>query len=450
MFGFNPKAMDINTDILENLNSDIATSIPGESAANDHASSPNDFASNEDDEAFVVDVSDVLPSEEEDHESYRELDLKEEKTLRRGETLEHVTFNDPLDTSLHTICSQASIELADLVQAMEKKGDNNGEIDESLSLHPSQVNSSDLKEINDETFTVAKDQASEANQVKSDQDQPSLNETTPDLDTMISINQPLLKSGEQETLKPENGTTAPSFLIRHKFLVFLAIFLGAAVRGINNRLSAPAPAKTSLPPMTTEPTKIVIHEDESTLHVGNVSYRKETLEPSSLSFSSIGIGQVLLFGMIAKVALSQKKNNNNTENADSSSSSNDNDSQAGSDASSVEPCSDEPDTDTSVSKKDSVPILIPIKIEFVDSVVAAYDLSKYEKLKVVELRALLRSRQCNYVGRKTKLIQRLASVYRAELQSMTVVQLRRKLKSRKMKQGSRKHELVQMLVEAGL
>jgi hypothetical protein len=331
---------------------------------------------------------------------------------------------------------------------MEKKGDSNEEIDESLSLHPSQVNSSDLKEINDETFTVAKDQATEANQVKSDQHRPSLNETTPDLDTMISISQPLLKSGEQETLKPENATTAPSFLIRHKFLVFLAIFLGAAVRGINSRLSAAAPAKTSLPPITIEPTKIVIHEDESMLHVGNVSYRKETLEPSSLSFSSIGIWPVLLFGMITKVALSQK---NNTENADSSSSSStDNDSQAGSDASSVEQCSDEPDTDTSVSKKDSVPILIPIKIEFVDSVVAAYDLSKYEKLKVVELRALLRSRQCNYAGRKTKLIQRLASVYRAELQSMTVVQLRRKLKSRKMKQGSRKHELVQLLVEAGL
>ena len=80
----------------------------------------------------------------------------------------------------------------------------------------------------------------------------------------------------------------------------------------------------------------------------------------------------------------------------------------------------------------------------------SYDLSKYEDMKVVDLRASLRRRGCKtHVGRKPVLIQRLASVYKAELDTMTVKQLRKILKSKGFPQGGLKSEIIQKLVEDG-
>jgi hypothetical protein len=98
----------------------------------------------------------------------------------------------------------------------------------------------------------------------------------------------------------------------------------------------------------------------------------------------------------------------------------------------------------------SVPSLIPIKLEEDDTFVSDYNLSNYDAMKVSELRDLLRAKKCNYTGKKAKLIHRLATVYRSELQSLTVVQLRRKTKAKGiMQQQGRglKKELVQQLVE---
>lgn len=79
-----------------------------------------------------------------------------------------------------------------------------------------------------------------------------------------------------------------------------------------------------------------------------------------------------------------------------------------------------------------------------------WDLGKYEKLKVVEIRELLRSRKCKTVGKKAILVRRLAAVYRAELETLTVRQLRPILKSKGCKQVGRKVQLIQKLVEAGI
>ena len=80
----------------------------------------------------------------------------------------------------------------------------------------------------------------------------------------------------------------------------------------------------------------------------------------------------------------------------------------------------------------------------------AWDLSNYEKLKVVELRAILKARKCKVVGRKHVLIERLVNVYAAELETLTVMQLRPLLKKKGCKQAGRKVELIRRLVEAGM
>jgi hypothetical protein len=78
------------------------------------------------------------------------------------------------------------------------------------------------------------------------------------------------------------------------------------------------------------------------------------------------------------------------------------------------------------------------------------DLSAYNNLKVAELRDLLHRRSCNTIGKKTVLIKRLATVYKAELDTLTVVQLRKLLKSMNYTQTGRKDEIVRTLVETGL
>lgn len=375
------------------------------------------------------------------------------------------TAVDPLDTSLHTTCSDVSIDLdmflasaaASATKKMHGNNDNEdikaGTENNILSFHVSQMDSSDLKEESlgltmknpeDETKTSNNEDINTNNQ-ESTTDQAAL-----DLDIMVQISQSLLKA-EQEKENIKEQAKNSSLLVRFKIWVLLALVLGATARGINNWMFASSPANIA-PIEHAMTTKIVIHEDETKLMVGEYTFYKETLD-SKVEWNYGSWTMVLLFGMVAKVALSGKTSANNDENSSEciqtdANSEQDNVSEAGSDASSVNP--DQQDDDSSDTSTNGVPTLIPIKLEEDDSIVSSYDLSQYEMLKVVELRSLLRSRQCSYAGRKHHLVHRLASIYRAELQSLTVVQLRKKLKSRNMKQGGLKREMVQHLVEAGL
>jgi hypothetical protein len=85
-----------------------------------------------------------------------------------------------------------------------------------------------------------------------------------------------------------------------------------------------------------------------------------------------------------------------------------------------------------------------------ERVIGDIDLSAYSNLKVTELRDLLRRRSCSTIGKKAVLIKRLATVYKAELDTLTVVQLRKLLKSMNYTQTGRKDEIVRTLMEAGL
>jgi len=78
------------------------------------------------------------------------------------------------------------------------------------------------------------------------------------------------------------------------------------------------------------------------------------------------------------------------------------------------------------------------------------DLSKYEELKVEELRKLLRASKLKTFGKKPVLIRRLVAVYLAQLETLTVRQLRPMMRSRGLKQYGTKAQMIQKIVEAGL
>lgn len=78
------------------------------------------------------------------------------------------------------------------------------------------------------------------------------------------------------------------------------------------------------------------------------------------------------------------------------------------------------------------------------------DLSKYEELKVEELRKLLRASKLKTFGKKHVLIRRLVAVYLAQLETLTVRQLRPMMRSRGLKQYGTKAQMIQKIVEAGL
>mmetsp|Transcript_17207 Transcript_17207/g.41919 ORF Transcript_17207/g.41919 Transcript_17207/m.41919 type:complete len:541 (-) Transcript_17207:1967-3589(-) len=78
----------------------------------------------------------------------------------------------------------------------------------------------------------------------------------------------------------------------------------------------------------------------------------------------------------------------------------------------------------------------------------SFDLSKYfGEHTVAQLREMLRARKCKTVGKKHILVERLASVYKAELETLTVVQLRKILKSKNFTQYGSKAEIIRVLVE---
>jgi hypothetical protein len=162
----------------------------------------------------------------------------------------------------------------------------------------------------------------------------------------------------------------------------------------------------------------VTEEEEPSLVVEEYTAQDESENEDLSSWTGVlpTALQMILFGLIARLALSQSSPAKSNESEDES--------------------SEDDEHKTSLVKKEDV--------------VPEFDLSKYEELKVVELRELLRSRKCKTVGKKPVLIQRLAGVYKAELDTLTVFQLRPILKSKGCKQAGLKVELIRRLVEAGM
>lgn len=420
MFGFTSstkKAID-TADALNN-NADEAITILDAPAAG--TEDEEILAASDDDCAFIVD-SDSQVGRDDESSNFTFFEDVPTKESTQGSAIV-----DPLDVSLHTTCSDASIALTDFLKAMEatthhatKEADNASivENEDALSLHASQMGSSDLKEATCALEGAPVEEVTTTSDAKNDQPKE----------------EPTAK--EQDTCKLADPKPA-SFLVRNKFWIVLIFLLGSVARGINHRFVPSRLPEPPLPIVEETPAKMVIHEDETTFQIGGFTYRKETIDSSSSGV--FGMWQFALFGLLAKLLVSSKKPITDD--------SNDDESRADSDASSS--VDGKEDISAPAIKYESVPSLIPIKLAEDDLLVSSYNLSKYEDLKVVELQALLRCRKCNYTGRKSHLIRRLASVYRSELQTLTVVQLRKKLKSRNMKQGGLKRELVQKLVEAG-
>lgn len=353
----------------------------------------------------------------------------------------------PLEkSSLHTTCSDASINL-DTYRATTTTDRNSGIVQGAgdLSFQVSQLENSSVV-LGDGTgldLTLCPDGNDDdgVSEFYDDdshvpENSSSLDEVKHDMETLITVSQQLLHSSPP----PNQGTTTEtkikgSLLVQYKFFVISAIIAGGLARGLTRCLEVYVALSNFFaswaPPMDT----ILIREDNFNLIVGDFTYQKEDIDPSS-SNHSMGLVQVLVFGMMARLALSTKKKGE--EKLDTLGSDN-----VGSFTSEFDTISAEPSLMRSAPVKRQDDKNLPVAD-------TKCDLSKYEQLTVKELRALLRSRQCTYEGCKVHLIQRLVSVYRAELESMTVVQLRRKLKSKQMKQGGLKRELVQRLLEAGL
>jgi len=79
----------------------------------------------------------------------------------------------------------------------------------------------------------------------------------------------------------------------------------------------------------------------------------------------------------------------------------------------------------------------------------AVDVSVYESMKVVELRKLLRSRNCNYQGTKQQMIKMLIHSYQSELICLSVQKIRPKLRKRRLSQKGTKADVIRRLVESG-
>jgi hypothetical protein len=81
------------------------------------------------------------------------------------------------------------------------------------------------------------------------------------------------------------------------------------------------------------------------------------------------------------------------------------------------------------------------------AVVEACDLSRFNRLTIKELQAILRHRQCPTTMIKEDLVRRLASSYVAELQEMTDRQLRRVCRRHGILGGYSREELIRRVVE---
>ena len=349
----------------------------------------------------------------------------------------------PLEkSSLHTTCSDASIDLESYRVTTPTNDSGTLKDDDELSFHVSQFENDGSDVLGDGTgldLTLRPDSDNGGVSKLNDdsnvvENKSSKDDVKHDMETLITVSQQLLKtSPPNESMTNETTNNNVSVLKKYKFFVIFAIVVGGLARGMNRCLDVYFFLSNFFAALDQSMHTSMIREDNINLLVGEFTYRKEEID-STTSNHNLGWWQIILLGIMAKLALSTTKKCEGQLGT------------VGSED--VGSFPSEFDTMSPKSLHGSAPVKVPDENPPV--VDMKYDLSKYEKLSVMELRALLRARKCTYDGRKTHLIQRLVSVYRAELESMTVVQLRRRLKSKNMKQGGLKRELVQKLLEAGL
>jgi hypothetical protein len=344
---------------------------------------------------------------------------------------------DPLDTSLHTVSSDTSIDLNLLFDSAAEVYEEN-----EHSLGASQLHSSHSAA--SATINIIPDDCSIALTVSDDPMIPL--PTFHDFETLVSVSQQLLNADAKDEMEQDHEhvtTTKPkSFFVRNKGTVFGALLIAVLTLGAYFTLEMPR-GDVHIPLQVVQLPRgsnvaFEIREDETTLTVGTTAYQKETLE-MDISWRIGAMVQLVLFGIATNVALWRfEKGWRWAANGESNAGRGNSSSRCGN---SEKDCSDH----------DSLPSLVSVPLETDDEIPSNYDLSKYHALKVAQLRTLLQSKNCSYLGcKKNELIHRLVSAYRNELRGMTVVQLRQLLKGFNVNPCGRKEEIIQKLVEAGI
>lgn len=410
-----------------------------------------------------------------------------------------------MQASLHTTCSDASIEfgallLANIEEAENKElessttryesmiryedddaaieEDDDGVLNKSLDLHVSEMDISQLEEMESD-FTIAPPAGMLVGNIEEEENEPepaTLLEMDSSSEKMAVQEEDIVfqdlihaeifsndeAAGKARDDNFHQDNTILSFLLHYKGSILLFFIMTSVVRGMtnwlfhspeiiiaqihNNAIEVPV---AMVPNDSMYSSLDVVGDSENdaaTVMLGGYSYYVEEIPSSSTTvqgnFWWYASWQFLIVAAITKLILKKTfgttTNQTSVPNADTKS------------CKDVGGMDQQQEMSSSDNDDSSVPSLVPVKSEGDDKVVAEYDLSNYHSMKLSELRDILRSKKCNYMGKKPKLIHRLATVYRSELQSLTVVQLRRKMKANQMPQGGLKTELVQQLVEAGL
>ena len=380
------------------------------------------------------------------------------------------SFDSPRSSDASSICSQELLRRAQLrvhnkeghvqpVKQSESEPSNKEDakestISESLNLHVSDMNISQLDEMD---FSIAPSTPAPVRSVivtpiKEDIQQEHFAAKHEKVQEMVVDDKPTIAGNNKQATMgvalshDQIQKTPTSFLMRNKGWVLLLFFTGGifqcashwmAPRGLvqsHVSLEPSLPAKKInvdlkdkssdmlLPPSTHNAT-VAVTADQNTWKVvlGNKVYVAEERMQSNQWNTALWL-QLAALAIVVKILLSRTLPSSQSS----------------------------PAVKHGTGKYAAPLVSVPIKLPEDDEFVADFDLSYYENLKSTELRELLRLKKCNYTGKKDKLVHRLASLHRSELQSLAVVQLRRKLKAKALKPAGLKRDMVRQLVEAGL
>jgi hypothetical protein len=366
---------------------------------------------------------------------------------------------DALDESLHTTTSQESLDLQYVLprKAAEEAQESPKE---ALSFHASQVDSAELIQME---FTTTENavEASVKSTVEATGLEVAAMSEVHALEVLVNVGNQLLQEETSDKMKPTKSSCSYFKLLILALTVFAVLGRGVMkyfelsptlqpfedkdlveiidnptlANNVTEKMKSVDSSPTTLKPFEDKkPVEIidiptlannVTQEEEPSLVVEEHAAQDESDNEDLSSWSGVlpAALQMVLFGLIARLALSQSSPSEAKYN------------ESADEALEDESLEDDEHKTSLVKKED---------------IVTEFDLSKYEELKVAELRELLRSRKCKTVGKKPVLIQRLAGVYKAELDTLTVFQLRPILKSKGCKQAGLKVELIRRLVEAGM
>jgi hypothetical protein len=379
------------------------------------------------DDAVMVDSSALL-EDDDDVPAIMKQYSSENVTLIDGSlTYANIITQDVDDDddniSLHTTFSQESIDISMSLAKKEQK--------QHLSFHASQVDSAELTQL--EVMT--------ANATSTTMDDAAL-ESVPssleghNLEVLVNVGNQLLKEEEEPTTRDEEKKKSGGASV--KLLVVVAALVAIMVMGMPFAANRPMEEVVSVQ-QPVEPIVTLLSynnvttdlEDEPALEEF-VPAHEELFDEEETSQTSwtIGVNDALNILLMAFAACLSTLKPRQGEIVPS--------------AQSQVICTED---ETTTAEE---PQLVKEEAAVKPSETNGWDLSSYETLKVVQLRELLRSRKFKTVGRKPVLIQRLANIYKAELDTLTVRQLRPILKSKGFKQAGKKSELIQKLVEAGM